>query len=100
MRSTQVKRLAVLALFISFISWSVPVRALSQTSKIDLAGMDRTVDPGDDFSLYSNGGWMRSTEIPGDRAAYGAFDVIFNVVARRTAQLITDPGQSNEPGAK
>src|ERR1035437_2454985 len=100
MRSTHLKKLAVLALFVSFITWSVPVRALSQTSKLDITGMDRSVNPGDDFYSFANGGWMRSTEIPGDRASFGSFDVIFNVVGRRTAELVTNAAKSTDPDSK
>ncbi len=30
--------------------------------------MDRAIRPGDDFYAYTNGGWMKTTEIPADRA--------------------------------
>ena len=38
---------------------------------IDLAGMDRSVAPGDDFFGYANGAWLKSTEIPPTAAATG-----------------------------
>ena len=28
---------------------------------LDLAGMDKTVDPGDDFFAYANGAWVKRT---------------------------------------
>ena len=31
---------------------------------LDLAGMDQSVAPGDDFFKHANGAWLRSTEIP------------------------------------
>lgn len=43
---------------------------------IDLADLDTTVAPGEDFYQYSNGGWLKRTEIPSDRVRYGAFDVL------------------------
>jgi putative endopeptidase len=39
----------------------------------DLAGMDRSVRPGDDFVRYAGGTWMRDTPIPADRASWGPF---------------------------
>ncbi|AHX13865.1 peptidase M13 [Dyella jiangningensis] len=39
----------------------------------DLAGMDRSVKPGDDFARYAGGTWMRDTAIPPDRASWGPF---------------------------
>ncbi|HEX8271285.1 MAG TPA: M13-type metalloendopeptidase [Longimicrobiaceae bacterium] len=40
---------------------------------IDVAGMDRSVRPQDDFYHYVNGGWVKRTEIPADRSNYGSF---------------------------
>ena len=37
-------------------------------SGIDLAAMDKSVKPGDDFFLYANGSWFKNTEIPADRS--------------------------------
>ena len=42
----------------------------------DLAGMDRSVRPGDDFVGYSGGAWMRATPIPPDRSAWGPFAML------------------------
>ncbi|MEP6621590.1 MAG: M13 family metallopeptidase [bacterium] len=39
----------------------------------DLAGMDRSVKPGDDFVRYAGGTWMRNTPIPPDRSSWGPF---------------------------
>jgi len=36
--------------------------------------MDTNVRPQDDFYNYVNGNWMRTTEIPSDRARWGSFD--------------------------
>src|SRR5262245_8594071 len=67
---------------------------------IDLAGMDKAVDPGDDFFSYANGGWFKAVQIPSDRPAYGAFDIIAEKVRTRTADLIKGAGKSNDPEAK
>jgi predicted metalloendopeptidase len=44
---------------------------------IDFAGFDRAVRPQDDFFQYVNGGWLKSTEIPGDLPMYDSFLVLF-----------------------
>ena len=41
-------------------------------SGIDLSLMDTSVRPQDDLSRYVNGKWLATTEIPVDKAAYGA----------------------------
>lgn len=42
----------------------------------DLAGMDRSIRPGDDFVRYSGGEWMRTTAIPPDRSSWGPFAML------------------------
>ena len=41
----------------------------------DIAGMDRSVAPGENFYRYANGTWARTTPIPADRSNYGMFSV-------------------------
>jgi len=43
---------------------------------ISLSNMDQSVDPGEDFFLFANGGWLDQTEIPGDKSSYSSFDVL------------------------
>ena len=40
---------------------------------INLAYMDTTVAPQDDFFKYVNGKWVDSTEIPSDQTTWGSF---------------------------
>jgi putative endopeptidase len=48
----------------------------------DLSGMDRSVKPGDDFARFAGGEWMKRTQIPPDRARYGAFDALRSACSR------------------
>lgn len=41
---------------------------------INLSYMDKTVRPQDDFYSYVNGNWMKTVEIPSDKARWGSFD--------------------------
>src|SRR4051812_26597977 len=61
---------------------------------IDLAGMDKSVDPGDDFFEYANGTWMKTTKIPEDRSSYGIFNVLADEANQQTAELIRDAAKS------
>ncbi len=38
---------------------------------LDLSWMDKSVKPGNDFFLYANGGWAKTSQIPADRAYNG-----------------------------
>jgi putative endopeptidase len=68
---------------------------------IDLSGMDKSTNPGDDFFAYANGGWMKATEIPADRSSYGVSDVLVEEVNKRTADLIKEASKSvNDPVAR
>src|SRR5499427_7194235 len=60
----------------------------------DVAVMDKSVDPGDDFFRFANGGWFKAAQIPADRPSYGAFDLIAEKVGARTADLIKRAGKS------
>ncbi|HYE49831.1 MAG TPA: M13 family metallopeptidase [Azospirillaceae bacterium] len=64
---------------------------------IDLAGIDRTVKPGDDFDAYANGGWRKATEIPADRASTGVGFMVYQRAEKRLADLIRELGESNPP---
>src|SRR5450830_277931 len=55
------------------------------------------VQPGDDFFNYVNGEWMARTEIPADRAAWGATSVMGEQVNARILQLIE--GVAHDPKA-
>ncbi|WP_353509794.1 M13-type metalloendopeptidase [Intrasporangium sp.] len=59
-------------------------------SGIDLASLDRTVRPEDDLFRFVNGMWLDTTEIPADRARFGAFDLLREQSTTRVHQLIEE----------
>ena len=73
---------------------------VARAQGIEVAAIDKSVDPGDDFFSYANGGWLKATQIPADRPSYGAFNVIAEKVRTRTVDLIQGAGKSNDPEAK
>ncbi len=64
---------------------------------VDVAGMDRSILPGDDFYGYTNGGWMKATQIPPDRAVYASFTIVEEEVTKRTADIIKAAGKAKAP---
>jgi predicted metalloendopeptidase len=64
---------------------------------IDLAGIDRSVAPGDDFFRYANGTWLKTTEIPADRSVWGVSSALIELTARRTADLIVETSKAEAP---
>src|SRR5262245_39116935 len=94
-----VRRLAVLAIVCSMAGCSRAPEAKPETAAatpakppqpggIDLAGMDKSVAPGDDFFAFANGTWIKTTEIPADRSSYGVWAVMADRVQRRTRELV------------
>src|SRR3954447_22593594 len=79
---------------LSVIGLSSPASAqtdhATDSSGIDLAGMDHSVKPGDDFFAYANGTWLKNTEIPPDKSAYGAGGILVDITDRRVADLIQE----------
>jgi len=55
---------------------------------IDVEGMNRAVEPGDDFFRYVNGKWADSTEIPADRTRFGAFDILRDLSEARVRAIL------------
>jgi len=64
---------------------------------VDLAGIDQSVAPGDDFFAHANGAWIKSTEIPADRSSWGVGGMLVELTARRTADLIAEAARAQGP---
>jgi putative endopeptidase len=56
----------------------------------DLGGMDRSVNPGQDFYQFANGNWARNTTIPADRSNYGMFTVLTDLSLERTRVILDE----------
>jgi putative endopeptidase len=69
----------------------------SEDTSIDVAGMDTSVTPGDDFNAYTNGGWIKSTPIPADKSSYGLDAILADETRKRTRSLIEDAAKSGAP---
>jgi len=57
---------------------------------IEIANIDETVDPGDDFYRYVNGKWLDTFEIPEEFSSYGSFTVLFERSEARVREIIED----------
>ena len=64
----------------------------------DVAGMDRSVKPGDDFTAYTGGTWSRNTAIPADKASWGMFLVLRDLSVTQTRTILDDAVKT--PGDK
>ncbi|MFD1094346.1 M13 family metallopeptidase [Salegentibacter chungangensis] len=62
---------------------------------INLAYMDTTTSPGEDFFRYVNGRWLDSTEIPGDRTRWGSFDELRQNTDKDALALLENASNSD-----
>jgi len=62
---------------------------------IDLAQMDKSVAPGDDFANHVNGNWYEHFEIPADRASYGIFTSLRERSTEQVRNIIDDLSTSD-----
>ena len=91
------RRLSSLAVLLVTLAGSLSAQAkqFRPTGGLDLAGMDRTVQPGDSFYQYANGNWLKHTDIPSDRSYWGPDGVLSELTDKRTADLIQEIAKSN-----
>jgi putative endopeptidase len=93
------QHLVILAFFFFILLAAAP--GAPRSGGIDLAGMDRSVAPGDNFFAYANGSWVKTASIPPDRSSYGPTAMLAELTAKRTSDLITEvAGQSTPAGSE
>jgi putative endopeptidase len=66
----------------------------------DLAGMDKSVAPGNDFFAFANGTWVKNTPIPADKSSYAMFTVLHEQSQERTKKILEAAGgnaQATDP---
>ncbi|MFL6747923.1 MAG: M13 family metallopeptidase [Sphingomicrobium sp.] len=100
-------RTKILALLLASAGLTVTVAACRQgadnqveqaavsASGLNLAAMDKSVKPGDDFYAYANGNWMKTTEIPADRSSVGGFFIADQQREKNARALLDGILQSN-----
>lgn len=71
--------------------------AQAPANGLDVAGMDRSLRPGNDFFAYANGGWLQTATIPPDRSSYGAFNMAFDRTEPRLAEIVRDAAAADAP---
>ena len=58
------------------------------SSGINLTNRDLNVRPQDDFYQYSNGNWLKNTQIPADKSSWGAFNELRQTTLEQLHSLI------------
>ncbi|AVR45966.1 peptidase M13 [Christiangramia fulva] len=66
-------------------------------SGILVQNMDTTVRPGNDFHAYVNGKWIKETEIPADKASYGAGYMVQEQAEEDVKEIILSAAEDDHP---
>ncbi len=63
-------------------------RVEKSTPPIELSNMDLSVNPGDDFFRFANGGWLQANPIPDEYSRYGSFEQLREANDKQLQDLI------------
>ena len=69
-------------------------------SGIDLSHIDPTFAPGDDLYRYLNGGWLKSHQIPADRASDGVAYALHDEAEAQVREIIEGAHRNKDDGAE
>jgi putative endopeptidase len=64
---------------------------------LDLAALDTTVSPANDFFDYANGSWLKKATIPADKTAWGVFNIIEDTVMNRIKAILDSCSELKDP---
>jgi putative endopeptidase len=67
-----------------------------RTVFFDKSDMDTTVNPGDDFYRYANGGWLKKTKIPGTETGWGSFNVLYNDNLKNLRSMLEETSKAEQ----
>jgi endothelin-converting enzyme/putative endopeptidase len=94
LRPAVLAAVVLLAPFSAHAQTAAPAAA-ADNHGIQVQNMDPKIKPGDDFYLYTNGGWLARTELPPDRAGIGVFSALADQSNKNTAAIIEAAAKSN-----
>lgn len=77
-------------IFVLAVVWAGCNLSYAQNHAINLAYMDTSVRPQDDFYNYVNGNWMKTTTIPSDKARWGSFDELRENTDEATLKILKE----------
>ncbi len=69
----------------------------NSVSYFDRSGMDSSVRPGDNFFLYANGNWMKTTVIPEDQSGWGSFYTLYEGNQQKIKGMLESAMKTNSP---
>ena len=92
---THLKRLLITVAVVTAVAVTAAQDRAPVVPGIDVAGMDLSVRPQDDFFRYVNGRWADNTPIPADRSSYGTFGILGERSQEAVRAIIEDQARGN-----
>jgi Predicted metalloendopeptidase len=90
-------KLTIFAIFTVAIFLSCGLlSSAAENHGIETVNMDRSADPCKDFFEYSNGSWLKKTEIPADRSAWGSFQELADRNQDVLHQILEDAAKKTD----
>src|SRR4051812_1328873 len=76
--------------------------AVTRPSGVEVGNIDPKIRPQDDLFRHVNAGWLRSHEIPADKASWGAFSELSDSTRERVKAIIDGTVQdgTQRPGSE
>lgn len=96
MKKTFLNQLIIASLLCGGGGLSLSVHAAVK-SGIDLAALDRTVDPKQDFYHFVNGNWIKTAKIPEDQALNGAMAEVSEKANAQIEVILKDLASKPQP---
>jgi putative endopeptidase len=83
---------ALVVIFASAVSLSAATAPVDQNANTqdNRQEMDRSIQPGDDFYRYANGGWLGTVSIPAGQTSYDTRAILVEKTSQRVRDLIQD----------
>lgn len=91
------KKIIYLTLIIA-VGCSPAVQEEEVVHGIDLANMDQTADPKNDFYQFANGTWLDNTEIPADEGRWGGFGALREETNQNMLDILDEAIKSGNYG--
>lgn len=63
----------------------------------DIAGMDRSASPGNDFFQFANGTYVAGLVIPADKTSYGSFNKLADLAEQQVHALLAEAAAGGSP---
>jgi len=82
----------------SVVSCDTKKEEKTESHGINLADMDMSVNPKDDFYNFVNGTWMKENEIPDDETRWGGFNILRKQTAENVLDIMTRAKESHKYG--